>query len=415
MELPEALKGRKPHPDTLEERLTVVTAWFGMNNPFFSALAFSMGVRIVDIPSIGATDYKTIYLDRNGCNHLDNEELKFLLAHETLHPALLHNTRRGSRDSKKWNIACDAIINPSLIEDKIGTMLPFGVNDQKLYDEAEGIAENAYDLLPDSLCGDGKKYVMMDEIIGGESGGEEGEEGADGLVRDIDGKILGSTDGLTREEMEAICKQRLASAHATAKLCGGVSAGMERLIGHALEAKVNWREALQEYVVKVKDDSRSWRRLSRRAQSQGLIAPSPTGDAIGELVVAVDCSGSIGVTELAQFAGEVKTIWEDHHPKKLHILYFDSEVCHYDTFGREDEPKLAFHGGGGTEFHPIWSFIEEKNIEPVACVVLTDLCCAEEDFGDPPSYPVLWVSTMRQMDTAPFGQVIVMDLDGEVG
>jgi len=48
--------------------------------------------------------------------------------------------------------------------------------------------------------------------------------------------------------------------------------------------------------------------------------------------------------------------------------------------------------------------MEDNDINPVACVFLTDLCC--DDFGNAPEFPVLWVSTEK--GTAPFGEVVLM-------
>ena len=128
---------------------------------------------------------------------------------------------------------------------------------------------------------------------------------------------------------------------------------------------------------------------------------------IGELVVAVDCSGSIGQDELDQFAAEVLTIKEDSNPSCIHVVYFDHEVSHYEKFTRDDELHIEPHGGGGTAFSPVFDYIEEHGIDPIACVFLTDLYC--DDYGDEPSYPVLWIAIDKDKTDAPFGEVVVMD------
>ena len=64
------------------------------------------------------------------------------------------------------------------------------------------------------------------------------------------------------------------------------------------------------------------------------------------------------------------------------------------------------HGGGGTACSPIFKYVDEQVIDPVACVVLTDLCC--DDFGDAPQYPVLWVSTEKVREQVPFGETVEM-------
>ena len=47
---------------------------------------------------------------------LSRGPLRAVIAHETLHCAALHHTRRGGRDLRRWNIACDYAINPLLAE-----------------------------------------------------------------------------------------------------------------------------------------------------------------------------------------------------------------------------------------------------------------------------------------------------------
>jgi len=170
---------------------------------------------------------------------------------------------------------------------------------------------------------------------------------------------------------------------------------------------VDWREVLQRFVEKCKDDTRSWARPNRRFLPQGMYLPSTSGEAMGELVVAVDCSGSISDDEISQFAAEVLTIKEDSNPSTIHVIYFDHEVSHYKKFTRDDELHIEPHGGGGTAFSPVFDYINEHNIEPVACVFLTDLWCS--DFGDEPPFPTLWVTTEKDSTNAPFGEVVVMN------
>ena len=45
--------------------------------------------------------------------------------HEVMHPALQHHVRRSGRDPRRWNEACDYVINPLLLD--AGLSLPDGV------------------------------------------------------------------------------------------------------------------------------------------------------------------------------------------------------------------------------------------------------------------------------------------------
>ena len=64
--------------------------------------------------------------------------------------------------------------------------------------------------------------------------------------------------------------------------------------------------------------------------------------------------------------------------------------------------KVEFKGRGGTDFAPVWKYIEEKGLMPKACIYLTDLYPC--DWGEKPPYPVLWISTTSVTDV-PFGHV----------
>jgi predicted metal-dependent peptidase len=321
--------------------------------------------------------YNPYFMDSFG-----DEERKFVVAHECMHPMLDHNFRRGERQHKRWNKAGDYVINQLLTDESIGKMPTFGLLNPQLYQAGNQTTDGIYNLLPDEpddgSGGDGTE-AMDDCADGGNSPAEQAQQ-------------------------QAEWKVRVAQAAQAAKMMGKMSAGLERLVNEVLAPKVDWRDVLRKFVEKCRTDERSWARPNRRFLSQGLYLPSISGESLGEIAIAVDCSGSIDDRILAQFAGEINAIKEDGNPTKIHVVYFDSEVSHYESYGRDDALDIKAHGGGGTAFSPVFQYFAEHDIEPVACVFLTDLCC--DDFGDMPNYPVLWVSTDE--GEAPFGEVVVM-------
>ena len=78
----------------------------------------------------------------NSSYRLDDEEIRFVMAHEFLHAALRHDARHEWRDAFLWNVACDYVINQWLTEMGVGER-PAG----SLYDEQfKGLsAEAIYD------------------------------------------------------------------------------------------------------------------------------------------------------------------------------------------------------------------------------------------------------------------------------
>ena len=355
-----------------------------LEHPFIGSVALNMPMSIDNSVPTAATNGKRVLFNEEFCNGLSDEELKFLVAHECMHPMLEHNFRRGERDTYKWNQAADYVINKLLTDEGIGKMPEQGLLDDNIYKQGGGTSDGIFNLLPDT---------------------PQDGQGNGGQGQPLDSCEDGQGSPAEVSQQQAEWKVKVAQAAQSAKMMGKMSAGLERLVDEILKPKVDWRDVLQRFVVKCRSDQRSWARPNRRFLSQGLYLPSVSGESLGEIAFAVDCSGSIGQDEINQFASEITTVWQDQRPTKVHVIYFDSEVSHYDEFGQDDEPVVKPHGGGGTAFSPVFKYMTEHGIEPVACIFLTDLCC--DDFGDAPDYPVLWVSTHD--DKAPFGEVVMME------
>lgn len=372
----------------LQTRLSKAKANLVLEHPFVGSVAMNMPFILSDEVPTAATNGKRVIFNPDFISELTDEELKFLVAHECMHPMIETNFRRNGRDRRKWNKATDYVINKLLVDEGIGKMPAVGLLSDAIYNAGNGISDGIYNILPDD---------------GDDGGGGLGGFGGEGDP--LDDCQDGEGSPAEVEQQAAEWKVKVAQAAQAAKMMGKLSAGMERIVGEILNPKVDWREVLRRFVEKCKNDTRTWARPNRRFLAQGMYLPSISGEQLGEIVFAIDCSGSIGQDEINQFAAEVKTVKEDGNPIKLHTIYFDSEVSHHDEFGRDDDVHVEPHGGGGTAFSPVFAYIAEQGINPAACVFLTDLCCS--DFGDAPDYPVLWVST--HADDAPFGEVVMMN------
>ena len=367
----------------LMKRLSKAKTKLILNHPFVGTIAMNMQFILTDAVPTAATNGKHVLFNPDFITTLDDEEMVFLVAHECMHPMLEHNYRRGERTHLRWNHAADYVINKLLVDDHIGKMPGIGLHSDRLYENGGGTSDGIYNLLPP-------------EEDGGGGAGYDGPQLDD--CQDGEG---------TQQQQEAEAAQwkvKVAQAAQAAKMMGKLSSGMERLANDILNPKVDWREVLRRFVEKCKSDQRSWARPNRRFLGQGIYMPSSDGEAMGELVLAIDCSGSVGNDDLAQFSAEARVIHEDNKPLILHTVYFDSRVCHHDQFTRDDTFKIEHHGGGGTAFSPIFKYIRDEGIEPVACVVLTDLYCS--DYGSAPQYPVLWVT--YGAEDAPWGEVVKM-------
>lgn len=361
----------KQHKRIIKARTALV-----LEHPFIGSIALNLPFLFDDNIPTAATNGKRIKYNPRFVEALTDEEIKFLVAHECFHPMLEHNFRRGGRSPRRWNQAGDYVINQLLTDDKIGKMIDGGLINPQLYQAGNGTTDGIYNLLPEDNEGDDP----MDDCEDGDGSPAE------------------------KEQQAAEWKVRVAQAAQAAKMMGKMSAGLERLVESVLRPKVDWRDVLRKFVERCKNDTRSYARPNRRFLAQGMYLPSVSGESLGEMVFAIDCSGSIDQATIDQFAAEIHTVKAEGNPTAIHLIYFDSEVSHYIKFGRDDDVHVEPHGGGGTDFAPVFEYMEQHQIEPVAVIFLTDLCC--NSFGNEPSCPVLWVSTDE--GTAPFGEVVVM-------
>jgi predicted metal-dependent peptidase len=127
----------------------------------------------------------------------------------------------------------------------------------------------------------------------------------------------------------------------------------------------------------------------------------------GDIVVAIDTSGSVGSDEMAQFIGEINAL-KGTLAVRTTLLACDSALAAGGPWIAEPWEPLAlprqFAGGGGTDFKPVFDWVERQAMRPDALVFFTD---ADGSFPPrPPEYPVLWLVKGRA--PVPWGRRIAL-------
>lgn len=382
------------------------------NTVFFGSLTLRLDLA----PEWGletmATDGKAVYYDPDFVAATPPDQLIGVYIHELLHNIFAHGARMGGRDPKLWNIAADLAINPEVVG--MGFRLP---------DCALMPGSGEFRALPAGLTAE-EYYSRLSE--GGQGGGRPGDEDGDGDEQgdeqgEGEGKGKGGQDpgkcggvrqpgsgdpAEARKAEEDWRVNTLAAAAAVKAACrGDLPAGIDRIVGAVAAPKVDWKAALRDFISRAAKNDVSWRRLNRRMLGQGMTLPGMYSEELGDVVLAVDTSGSIDDAMIRTFGAEVQGIL-DAYECSMTVLYCDAKIHRIQTWKSSDGPLVMEPaGGGGTSHRPVFDWLDQQDQLPACVVCLTDLETVFPDRG--PECPVLWaVVNDRPTRQPPFGAVV---------
>ena len=408
----------------LEKRLSNARLSLLLDFPFFGQLALRMDAIIDPSVDTACTDGRTIRFNPTFCNPLSDQELTFLYGHEVAHPALGHLWRIKGLDPRKANRAADYVVNEmfhKIIMSQKGAQHRLKLIKGSLLDpQYYGLSmEEIYRLLPadDSSQPDPLGTFIEpapqpaakseDKGKGDEPEDGNGEGDSDG---DGDGDGDGSGSGQSQSDtLEQEWKDATAAAATVARSRnqGHLPGDLGKTLAKLAEPEVPWQDLLRQFAARICRDDYSFRRPNRRFAHQGIMLPSLRSEGLGVIVVAVDTSGSIRSNQklLNAFLTELQSILDTTRPEVIHMIDCDARVqAHHEFRQGDDLRKTQFGGGGGTDFRPVFNYVEKHDLNPACLIYLTDL------YGDfpanPPPYPTLWLNYDDPRTKVPFGQNI---------
>ena len=380
---------------------------------------------------------------------IDSEpKLRGLVLHENLHVALKQIPRGKDmfkEDSKIANMAADFVVNDIIFNIK-GTIsggneaivqLPEGAlydpffhnwNMREVYNyirkenpqRGKGKGSSSGSPNDDGEQGDGNEDDSPNSSPsqGGKqnnkikANGKEYDMGGDGF----DEHDCESFKDMTPEEIKEISEGIDKALREGGMLAGRMGAKMPRAIGELLEPKIDWRDALRDFVssaMKGKDEF-TWRRMNKRQMANDIYMPSMENETIGEVIVAIDTSGSIGGAELTEFATELASICDLVQPEAVRVLWWDTMVHGEQVFKPESFNNIASLlkplGGGGTHVGSVAKYINEKKLTAECVIVFTD-GYVENNIEWNIVPPTLWMITQNKGLEVPCGKKVMFDRD----
>jgi len=377
-----------------------------IEKPFLGTLVLRLPLEAADPHwcKTSATDARKIYYSAQYIEQLNIEQTQYVLAHEALHCALSHFARRQHRDKHRWDVACDYAINPLLVND--GLTPPPGI---LLDDGFEGMtAEEIYPFIEENCDEVPMDRHVYDEQKKADKGGGKGEQKEDSppnqspqtqtqqqskATGEEQYKGAAQPPPLTKAEKDNLntqWQQRLAGAAQTAMQAGKLGGSLARMVEHFLQPQLPWRNLLAQFVSSIARDDYSYARPSSR-RGDPVVYPSLRSGQI-HIVVGLDTSGSISDSELREFLTEIDAI-KAHMRARIVFHACDSVLADdgpwiFEPWQEFTMPR-QFEGGGGTDFNPVFEWVDQQDISPDLLVYFTD---AEGEFPAlQPNYPVVWL------------------------
>lgn len=436
---------------TADSKIIAARTSLILDQPFFGSLALRLKLQADATCKTAWVDGRTLGYNPAFIDSLNHDECVGLVAHEVEHVALGHPWRRGGREHKKWNIACDKSINSLLRE--AGFTLPDDVyyaEGDEVGKSAEWIHGHMQDEQPEEQPEEPEQQEdeqeSGDDKQGGNESGESDDESDDGEQDgsgdgdgDSDDEQGGESDGSGNGEgnsqgtdngneqgevrdapvgpdadgepapTEQEWKEATATAAALAKSQGKLPGSMARAIADALKPRVDVRSLLLRFMQERTASDYSWTRPNARYIGLGTYLPALHAHQLGEVAIMVDTSGSIDNVALAHAREIVQDVLDECNPAGVSLYFADAQVCSVERLERGERLAWEPKGGGGTNFIPALEAIEQDDNQPVCCICITDL---EGTFPTvAPEIPVLWLATKERNwrgDTlvAPFGETV---------
>jgi predicted metal-dependent peptidase len=317
---------------------------------------------VVDNPADCPTAYTDGLNKRYGrafMEKLTDEEIRAIVLHETLHVMLKHIPRHKDlmkENGRLANIAMDYVVNDIImnIQDKTLCKLPKDCFYDPMFHEWS--VRRVYE------------YLKKEQEQG--KGGGRPQESFDEHGEDlVQGMEPGDLEKITQKVDEAI--------HQGGTLAGRFGAKIPRVIKDLMQPDIDWREVLQDFWnshVRGADEY-TWRKFNKRRVADDIYLPSAINETIGEVILAVDTSGSIDNTDIAKVASRIQELCDTLPPERVRVLWWDTEVHgeqvfegNYSEIGRMLKPI----GGGGTRAGCVSEYIAKNSLNADCMVVFTD-------------------------------------------
>lgn len=443
-------------------------------HPFFGLLAQHVSLAIDTEVETACTDGEKIFFGLEFSKSIGDGELYFVFFHELMHIVYKHCFRAKGLNNELYNIASDIVINSVLLDElKLSEINVLGSDlMHKTPDGKEGrnfTAEEVYAMLVDEIEQNSSLNNLIlsnDGVVGvGGSSGKNGEKNDDKSKQSKENKN-GKSSSKSNEEKErnsnekgdgeaskdeqdekngkdnstlpdgfffdnhskwgenkgnelneAKWQQRIYDAVKTLENSSGwgsVPALAQRMVEEIKNPPIDWRSVLINFIQTDVYDY-SFSPPDKRFAGSDFLLPdfNEREDAMENVWIAIDASGSISDRQIALALNEIKGAIEQFNDRFTGwVSFFDYSVTKPIRFESADDIKrLKVYGGGGTSFENIFKAKQSyfPNDDLSCIIIITDgyALWPKEEVAE--GIPVLWLFNNLKV-TPPWGIVARMNI-----
>lgn len=385
------------------------------NHGFYGILLMHMQFGIDTKCDTAYTDGYKINFSPNFLDELTNSELDFVMMHEILHIVLKHCFRGTKVDNETFNIACDIVVNSNILYSNNMnlssiTLSKYGVAMHTIKGK-EGYlytAEQVYEMLPKSPSkksgknqSDNNNSTNKENNNSAHSGGSF-DDHTHWNLNENDEYIIDEWEQRLIQATEMISKREASTG------VGKVPLGAARLVEKLTDSTVNWKEILNNFLsFEIGDYSflPPDRRMSGPFFMPDFNELVENEDDPQDILFMVDTSGSISDKDISEAYSEIKGAIDQFPSLKGYLGFFDHEIYEPIPFESIDDLlKIRPYGGGGTNFHIIFKYVQRLEEKPKAIVILTDGYAAFPKEEERCNIPVIWIINNDKV-TPPWGTI----------
>jgi predicted metal-dependent peptidase len=386
------------HSD-MNHKISQAKAKLLVDYPYFGTIASKL--ELIQNNDIAAfkSDGKKLEYNSDFLAKLELNEMEFVFANGAMHASLAHENRRNGRSGWLWQMATDYAVNDMLVEN--GMERPHEATYSKRF---SGLyAEEIYAQLKEDILRDELEYEA-DDVHDVENNNSE-KENPRHVEQITQEQLLEEQlfEEFTKSVLEAEAK-RDSLPHA-----------IERFFHLEKGGKIDWRNELKAALDRYHKDDYTLIPPNKKFLHVGIYLPSCVSNKF-QLVIAIDSSGSVDEKLLNEFLSEINFLMDSVQNYQIDLLVCDDTIHSHAVFYSGDTLEVELQGGGGTDFRPVFEFIERELGEIKLLLYFTDLNVIfphvpersdKYSWGAVPNYDVKWITPKDA--NVPFGEIIVLD------